>query len=189
MLGPQFVQDMIDDIKKIRGKMQAAQDRQKSYADLHRRDVEFEVGDKILLRVSSMRGVLRFGKRGKLSPKYTGPFEIIARIGEVAYKLELPNELEKVHNVFHVSQLRKYVKDPSHILTPQVIELDEYLTYHEVAKEILNRKVCKTRNGKTVLVKVLQSNQNVEEATWEAEDAMKEKYPHLFIQVRLVTRT
>ena len=134
MLGPQFVQDMIDDIKKIRGKMQAAQDRQKSYADLDRRDVEFAVGDKVLLRVSAIRGVMRFGKRGKLSPKYIGPFEIIARIGEVAYKLELPNELEKVHNVFHVSQLRKYVKDPSHILTPEVIELDESLTYKDVAK-------------------------------------------------------
>ena len=94
-----------------------------------------------------------------------------------------------MHNVFHVSQLRKYLKDPSHILKPEAIELDESLTYHEVAKKILDRKVRKTRNGETVLVKVLWSNDNFEEATWEDEDVMKEKYPHLFIQVRLVTRT
>ena len=154
-LGPNFVQDMIEDIKQIRLRMPAAQDRQKSYADLHRRDLTFEVGDQVLLRVSPLRGVMRFAKRGKLSPKYIGPFEVLARVGEVAYKLDLPNELETIHNVFHVSQLRKYMKYPSHILTPEVIELDESLTYQKVAKEILDRKIHKTRNGETVLVKVL----------------------------------
>ena len=130
-----------------------------------------------------MRGVMRFGKHGKLIPNYIGSFEVLARVGEVAYRLNLPNELEKVHNVFHVSQLRKYVSDPSHILTSEVIELDESLTYQEFAKEILDRKVRKTQTGETALVKVLWSNHKVEEATWEAEDAMKEKYPHLFFQV------
>ena len=129
VLGPQMIQDMADYVKKIRLKMKAAQNRQKSYADLHRRDFEFAVGDKVLLRVSPMKGIMRYGKRGKLSPKFIGPFEILKRIGEVPYQLDLPASLEKVHSVFHVSQLQKYLSDPWHILTPEVIELDESLIY------------------------------------------------------------
>ncbi|XP_074291569.1 uncharacterized protein LOC141618369 [Silene latifolia] len=146
ILGPQMVQDMVEQVHLIRPNMKATQDRQKSYADLHRRDIEFTVG-------------------------------------EVAYRLALPPSLDRVHNVFHVSQLRKYVSDPSHVLEVENIELDEALTYAEVPKEILDRKVHKTRNCKTVLLKVLWSNHNVEEATWEPEEAMRECYPHLFEQV------
>lgn len=114
-----------------------------------------------------MKGVMRFGKRGKLSQKYIGPYEILARVGEVAYRLDLPSELDRVHNVFHVSQLRKYVSDPSHVLGVEHIEVDKALTYVEVPKEILDRKVRKTRNGETQLLKILWSNHNVEEATLE----------------------
>ncbi|XP_074277555.1 uncharacterized protein LOC141601189 [Silene latifolia] len=163
--------------------MKAAQDRQNSYADLHRRDIEFAVGDKVLLKVLPMRGVMRFGKGGKLSQKFIGSYEILGRVGEVAYRLALPLSLDRVHNVFHVSQLRKYVSDPSYVLEVEIIELDEALTYAEVPKEILYRKVRKTRNCETVLLKVLWSNHNVEEATWEPEEAMREHYPHLFEQV------
>ncbi|XP_074277497.1 uncharacterized protein LOC141601129 [Silene latifolia] len=173
---------MIEQIQLIRQKMRAAQDRQKSYADLHRRDIEFAVGDKVLLKVSPMRGVMRFGKKGKLSQKFIGPYEILDRVGEVAYRLALPPALDRVHNVFHVSQLRKYVSDPSHILEMENIELDESLSYDEIPKEILDRKVRKTRNGETVLLKVLWSNHNVEEATWEPEEAMRERFPNLFDQ-------
>ncbi|KAK9757113.1 hypothetical protein RND81_01G140700 [Saponaria officinalis] len=182
IVGPQMVQDMVEQVRVIRQKMRAAQDRQKSYADLHRRDIEFEVGDKVLLKVSPMRGVMRFGKRGKLSQKFIGPYEILERIGEVAYRLALPPALEKVHNVFHVSQLRKYLSDPTHVLEAESIQLDDSMTYEEVSREILDRKVRKTRKGETVLVKVLWSNHNIEEATWETEKAMKEMYPHLFLQ-------
>ncbi|XP_074271314.1 uncharacterized protein LOC141595246 [Silene latifolia] len=167
--------------------MKAAQDREKRYADLHRKDIEFEVGDKVLLKVSPMRGVMRFGKRGKLSQKFIGPYEILDRVGEVAYRLILPPSLDRVHNIFHVLQLRKYVSDPSHVLEVENIELDEALTYAELLKDILDRKVRKTRNGETVLLKVLWSNHNVEEATWEPEEAMRECYPHLFEQICLVT--
>ncbi|XP_074282940.1 uncharacterized protein LOC141607487 [Silene latifolia] len=139
--------------------MKAAPDRQKRDADLHRRDIELEVGDKVLLKMSFMRGVMRFGKRGKLSQKFIGPYEILDRIGEVAYRLALPPSLDRVNNVFHVSQLRKYVNDPSYVLE------DESLTYAEVSKEILDRKVHKTKSGETILLKVLWSNHNVEEAT------------------------
>ncbi|XP_074315529.1 uncharacterized protein LOC141651727 [Silene latifolia] len=161
--------------------MRAAQDRQKSYADLKRSEIEFAVGDKVLLKVSPMKGVMRFGKRGKLSQKYIGPYEILDRIGEVAYRLALPPALARVHNIFHVSQLRKYVSDPTHVLEVETVELDENLSYEEVAKEILDRKVRKTRNSEVVLMKVLWSNHNVDEATWEVEDEIKQKYPHLFV--------
>ena len=183
ILGPQMVQDMVEQIKVIRQKMKTAQDRQKSYADLRRRAIEFEVGDKVLLRVSPMKGVMRFGKKGKLSQKFIGPYEILDRIGEVAYRLALPPCLAKVHNVFHVSQLRKYLSDPSHVIEPETIELDDSLTYEEVPIEILDRKIRKTRRTKTPIVKVLWTNHTTEEATWEAEDTMREKYPHLFTQV------
>ncbi|XP_074305856.1 uncharacterized protein LOC141641078 [Silene latifolia] len=163
--------------------MRAAQDRKKIYADLRRSGIEFAVGDKVLLKVSLMRGVMRFVKRGKLSQKFIGPYEILDRVGEVAYRLALPPALDRVHNVFHMSQLRKYISDPSHVLKAEMIELDDALTYVETPKEILDRKVRKTRHGETILVKVLWSNHLEEEDTWEAEENMKERYPHLFEQV------
>ncbi|XP_074289025.1 uncharacterized protein LOC141614169 [Silene latifolia] len=105
--------------------------------------------------MSPMRGVMRFRKKEKLSPKYIGPYEILDRVGEVAYCLAVPPALDMVHNVFHVSQLRKYVSDPTHVLEPEHIAIDEQLSYVEELKEILDRKVRKTRNGETALVKVL----------------------------------
>ncbi|XP_074303385.1 uncharacterized protein LOC141637871 [Silene latifolia] len=127
-----------------------------------------------------MKGVMHFGKRGKLSQKYIGPYEILVRVGEVAYRLALPPALARVHNIFHVSQLRKYVSDPTHVLAAETVGMDENLSYVEVAKEILEQKVRKARNNEIALVKVLWSNHNVEEATWEAEVEIEEKYPHLF---------
>ncbi|XP_074288790.1 uncharacterized protein LOC141613946 [Silene latifolia] len=145
ILGPQMIQDIVDQVHIIREKMRAAQDRKKSYADLRRSDNEFGVGDKVLLKVSPMRGVMRFGKREKLSQKFIGPYEILDRVGEVAYRLALPPALDRVHNVFHVSQLRKYESDPSHVLEVEMIELDNALTYVETPKEILDRKVKKNK--------------------------------------------
>ncbi|XP_074283606.1 uncharacterized protein LOC141608147 [Silene latifolia] len=155
VLGPERIQEMVEQVHIIRQKMRAAQDKQKSYADLKRTDIEFNVGDKVLLKVSPMRGVVRFGKKGKLIQKYIRPYEILDRVGGVAYRLALPSALDRVHNVFHVSQLRKYVSDPTHVLEPGHIEIDEHLSYTEEPKEILDRKVRKTRNGETALVKVL----------------------------------
>ncbi|XP_074290970.1 uncharacterized protein LOC141617702 [Silene latifolia] len=134
-----------------------------------------------------MKGVMRFGMKGKLSQNYIGPYDILDRVGEVAYRLALPPVLDLVHNASHVSQLPKYVTDPSYVLELEHIELDDALTYVEPPKEILDRKVRKTRNGETVLLKVLWSNHNFEEVTWEAEEAMRECYPHLFYQLWLVT--
>ncbi|XP_074263513.1 uncharacterized protein LOC141586238 [Silene latifolia] len=131
--------------------------------------------------VMVQEGVKRFGKPGKLSQKYVGPYDILDRVKEVAYRLALPPALARVHNVFHVSHLRKYRSDPSHVLEIENIELDDQLTYEEIPKEILDTKVRKTRNGEVSLVKVLWSNHEVVEATWEKEAFMREKYPHLFL--------
>ncbi|XP_074289307.1 uncharacterized protein LOC141614462 [Silene latifolia] len=139
---------MVEQVRLIRQKIKAAQDQQKIYVDLHRRDIEFQVDDKVVLKVSPMRRVMRFGNKGKLTQKFIGPYEIFDSVGEV-----------------------------------ENIKLDESLSYLEVPKEIIDRKVPKTRNWETVLLKVLWSNHNVEETTWEAEEAMKESYPFLFYQV------
>ena len=175
-----MIEDMVKKVKLIREKIKAAEDRQKSYADLKRRDEEYQVGEKVLLKISPMKGVMRFGKKGKLSPKYIGPYEIIQRVGKVAYKLDLPNELERVHNVFHVSQIRKYIPDATHVLQPETIEMDENLTYEERPVKILDTKVRSTRNKDVKIVKALWLNHNTEEATWEAEADMRKRYPELF---------
>ncbi|KAA0033749.1 pol protein [Cucumis melo var. makuwa] len=152
--------------------MHTAQSRQKSYADVRRKDLEFEVGDKVFLKVAPMRGVLRFARRGKLSPRFVGPFEILERIG--------PPSLSTVHDVFHVSMLRKYVSDPSHVVDYEPLEIDENLSYVEQPVEVLTREVKTLRNKQIPLVKVLWRNHRVEEATWEREDDMRSRYPELF---------
>ncbi|KAA0067060.1 pol protein [Cucumis melo var. makuwa] len=147
--------------------MHTTQSRQKSYADVRRRDLEFDVGDKVFLKVAPMKGVLRFERRGKLSPRFVGPFEILERIGLVAYRLALPPSLSTVHDVFHVSMLRKYVADPSHVVDYKPLEIDENLSYTEQPVEVLAREVKMLRNREIPLVKVLWRNHRVEEATWE----------------------
>ena len=164
--------------------MKEAQDRQKKYADIHRQDVEFAVGDQVLLRVSPVRGVRRFGKKGKLSPRFIGPYRILERIGKVAYRLDLPVELGNVHNVFHVSQLRKFMSDPGKIIQPDEVKLDANLEYEEYPVAILDTKEKKLRNKVIPMVKVLWSRHGVEDATWETEERMKESYPELDLRPR-----
>ena len=114
--GPEIVQDTMDKVKLIKSRLKAAQDRQKSYADQHRREMEYKVGEKVFLRVSPWKGVIRFSQKGKLSPRYIGPYEILGRIGPLAYRLALPLEMAQIHDVFHVSMLRRYRSDPTHVL-------------------------------------------------------------------------
>ncbi|CAL2247688.1 unnamed protein product [Prunus armeniaca] len=123
---------------------------------------------------------MRFGKRGKLSPRYIGPYEITERIGPVAYRLALPPELSLVHDVFHVSMLRKYMPDPSHVLGHQPMELQEDLSYEEQPMQILDRKEEMLHSRSIHVVKVLWRSQTVEEATWELEAQMRVNYPYLF---------
>ncbi|KAL0547191.1 hypothetical protein IC582_017119 [Cucumis melo] len=180
LMGPELVQSTNEAIQKIRSRMHTAQSRQKSYADVRRKDLEFELGDKVFLKVAPMKGVLRFERRGKLSPRFVGPFEILERIGPVAYRLALPPSLSAVHDVFHVSMLRKYVPDPSHVVDYEPLEIDENLSYVEQPVEVLAREVKTLRNKEIPLVKVLWRNHRVEEATWEREDDMRSRYPELF---------
>ncbi|XP_022865685.1 uncharacterized protein LOC111385521 [Olea europaea var. sylvestris] len=122
----------------------------------------------------------KFGKRGKLSPRYIGPYEIVERIGPVAYRLDLPTELSRIHDVFHVSMLRKYILDPSHVLESQLVELKENLTYAGKSVQILDRKEHVLRNKTIPLVKVLWRNHAIEEATWESEEQMRSQYLQIF---------
>ena len=138
LLGPEMLIQTTEKVRVIRDHLRAAQSRQKSWADSRRRPLEFGVGDHVFLKISPTKGVIRFGTRGKLSPRYIGPFEILDRVGDVSYRLALPPSLDGVHNVFHVSQLRRYVKDDSHILDHSELELQPDLSYQEQPMAILD---------------------------------------------------
>jgi len=180
LLGPEILIQTTEKVRVIRDHLKAAQSRQKSWADLQRRPLEFGVGDHVFLKISPTKGVIRFGTRGKLSPRYIGPFEILDRVGDVSYRLALPPSLDGVHNVFHVSQLRRYVKDDSHILDHSELELQPDLSYQEQPMAILDRSV-KTLKNKAIPLVLVSWNRHVPgEATWEREDVIRERYPQLF---------
>ncbi|KAL0536694.1 hypothetical protein IC582_025654 [Cucumis melo] len=180
LCGPELVQTTNAAIQKIRACMLTAQSRQKSYEDVRRKDLEFNVGDMVFLKVAPMKGVLRFEKKAKLSPHFVGPFEILERIGPVAYRLALSLSFSAVHDVFHVSMLRKYVADLTHVVDFEPLQIKENLSYEEQPVEILAREVKMLRNRGIALVKVLWWNHGVEEATWEREEDMRAQYPELF---------
>ncbi|GKA81852.1 hypothetical protein Tco_0788600 [Tanacetum coccineum] len=139
--GPEIVQQTTEKIVQIRNRLQAARDRQKSYADTRRKPLGFQVGDRVMLKVSPRKGVILFGKHGKLSPRYIMPFKILARIGPVAYKLKLPQELSGIHNTFHVSNLKKCLSDENLVIPLDEIKLDDKLHFIEEHVEIMDREV------------------------------------------------
>ncbi|XP_019228487.1 PREDICTED: uncharacterized protein LOC109209634, partial [Nicotiana attenuata] len=178
LLGTYLVQDALDKVKLIQGRLRIAQSKKMSYADQKARDVSFMVGEKVLLKVLPMKGIMRFEKKGKLSPRFIGPFEVLRRVGEVAYELALPPSLAGVHPVFHVSMLRKYHADLSHVLDFSTIQLDESLGYEEEPVAIIDRQDRQLRSKKISAVRVQWRGQPVEEATWESEEDMRSRYPH-----------
>ncbi|GJX70773.1 putative nucleotidyltransferase, ribonuclease H [Tanacetum coccineum] len=180
ILGPELIQETTEKIIQIKQRMQAARDRQKSYADLKRKPMEFQVGDKVMLKVSPWKGVVRFGKRGKLNPRYVGPFKVLEKVGEVAYKLELPEELIRVHNTFHVSNLKKCHADKPLAVPLDGLNLDDKLHFVEEPVEIVDREVKRLKRSRIPLVKVRWNSKRGPEFTWEREDQFKKKYPHLF---------
>nr|XP_009597380.1 uncharacterized protein LOC104093357 [Nicotiana tomentosiformis] len=180
LVGPDIVQQTEDKIKIIKDRLKISSDRQKSYADLKRREIEYKAGDKVFLKVFPWKKIMRFGQKGKLSPRFIGPYEVLERVGPVSYKLALPPELDKIHNVFHVSMLRRYRSDPSHVLPIEFIEVNPDLTYGEEPIQILARELKELRNKSIPLVKVLWKNHSGEEATWEREEDMRIQYPNLF---------
>ena len=146
IISPNIVKETEEKVRVIQQRLKVSSDRQKSYADLKRKDIEYEVEDKVFLKVSPWIKILRFGKKGKLSPRFIGPYEILEKIEPVAYCLALPPELAKLHNVFHVSMLQKYHYDESHILPVQDVQVQPYFTYDEEPKAILTREVKQLRN-------------------------------------------
>ncbi|GKA26787.1 putative reverse transcriptase domain-containing protein [Tanacetum coccineum] len=157
-----------------------ARDRQKSYGDVRQKPLEFQVGDKVMLKVSPWKGVIRFGKRGKLNPSYIGPFKIIAKVGTVAYRLELPEKLSKVYSTFHVSKLKKCMADEPLAIPLDEIQVDDKLNFIEEPVEIMDRKVKRLKQSRIPIVKVRWNSRRGPEFTWEREDQMQKKYPHLF---------
>ena len=131
MLGPEIVYETTEKVKLIQQRLKTAQSRQKSYDDVRRRDREYEVGDHVFVKVTPMKGQTRFGVKGKLAPRYVGPYEIIEKVNPVAYQVALPPEMEHMHNVFHISMLRDCLRDPVHVIEPtRVVRSDDY-TYEE----------------------------------------------------------
>ncbi|KAK6117872.1 hypothetical protein DH2020_048372 [Rehmannia glutinosa] len=168
-------------VKLIKERIRTGSSRQKSYADKRRKDLEFEVGDEVFLRLSPRKGLINPKKGGKLSPRYVGPYKILQRIGKLAYRLELPAPYVGMHDVFHVSRLKKYQPDPEHIITRDTPPLMENLSYTERPIRIIDQQIRQLRKREIPMVKVVWQNHNRDEdATWEMEDDIRNQYPELF---------
>nr|GEU65025.1 putative reverse transcriptase domain-containing protein [Tanacetum cinerariifolium] len=152
--GPEIIHEATEKIVQIRQHLQATRDRQRNYANVRRKPLEFQAGDRVILKISPRKGIIRFGKRGKLSPRYIGPLKILKRIGPVAYKLELPEELCNVHNTFHVSNLKKCLSDKSVIIPMKELKLDDKLNFVEEPVEITDREIKQLRQSRIPIIKV-----------------------------------
>ncbi|WVZ89221.1 hypothetical protein U9M48_035649 [Paspalum notatum var. saurae] len=175
--GPDLVTQAEEQVKFIHSNVKRAQSRQKSYTDKRRRPLAFEKDDHVYFRVSPMKGVHRFGVKGKLAPRYVGPFKILERCGPVAYRLELPPNLAAVHDVFHFSQLKKCLRVPEEAVDTSQIQIEPDLTYEEKPIKVLDQKQRSTRRKPVNFYKVQWRNQSEEEATWETEGYLQTKYP------------
>nr|GEU47093.1 hypothetical protein [Tanacetum cinerariifolium] len=187
LTGLELVRETTEKIVQIKNRLMTARSRQKSYIDLKRRLTEFKVGDKVMLKVSLWKGVIPFGKCGKLSPRYIGPFKVIERIGPVAYKLELPDKLHGIHDTFHVSNLKRCFVNDDVVIPLDEVQLDDKLHFVEEPIEIMDREVKRLKQSWISIVKVRWNSQREPEFTWEREDLFRTKYPHLFAK-RRVTR-
>src|SRR6185312_14253335 len=179
VFGPEMVSEAEEQVQFIQENLKIAQSRLKSYADKKRQSVSFQVGHHVYLRVSPMKGVQRFGVKGKLAPRYVGPFPIIERCGLVTYRLELPAQLSAVHNIFHVSQLRKCLRVPTKIIEMENVQLEPDLVYPEHPVKIVDYKTWVTRNQVSKFYKVQWSNHSEREATWETEEFVWAKCPEI----------
>ncbi|GJU97219.1 putative reverse transcriptase domain-containing protein [Tanacetum coccineum] len=183
LIGLELVQETTEKISQIKDRLKAARDRQKSYADKRRKPLEFSVGDYVLLKVLPWKCVVRFGKKGKLAPRFVRPFDIIKKVDPVAYRLDLPEELDGVHDTFHVSNLKKCLADPTLQVPLDEIQVDAKLNFVEEPVEILEKEFKKLKRSRIAIGKVRWNSKRGPEFTWERGDQMKLKYPHLFSDV------
>jgi hypothetical protein len=163
-------------VKQIEMNILIAQSRQKSYADNRHRSMEFEVGDHVYLRVSPIKGVRRFGIKEKLAPRYIGLYPIIDKYGSLSYQVELSSKLSGMHDVFHVSQLKRCLKPPTDVVIEDTIPLEPDLTYKAYPTKILDQQDRVTRNKTTRSYKVQWNDHSEDEATWEHEDFLQSNY-------------
>jgi hypothetical protein len=180
VFGPNILQEAEKKVHMVRENLRVAQSRKKSYADHRRRELSLEVEDFVYLKVSPMRDLCHFKVRGKLTPRFIRPFKILEKRGEVAYQLELPPQLSDVHDVFHVSQLKKCLRVPEEQLPMKELEAKEDLSYQEYPIKILETSERVTQNKKIKMCKVQWTHHTEEEATWEREEEMKVEFPSFF---------
>src|SRR4051812_21883829 len=178
--GPDVIQEAEDKVKIVREHLKAAQSRQKAYYDKRHRGVAFQVGDWAYLRVHPLRGTLRFRIKGKLAPRFVGPFRILETRGTLDFRLELPESLAMVHDVFHVSQLKQCFKKPEQAVDLGEIQLSADLSYSKRPVRVLDSSERKTRNKTVKFLKVQWAHHSEKEATWEREDHLRSEYPELF---------
>ncbi|GJU01553.1 putative reverse transcriptase domain-containing protein [Tanacetum coccineum] len=173
LTGPAIIHETTKKIVQIKSRIQAARDRQKSYANIRRKPMAFQVGDKVMLKVSPWKGVVRIGKWGKLNPRYVGPFKVIERVKTVAYKLELPQQLSRVHNTFHVSNLKKCLSDKSLVIPLEELRVDDKLHFVEEPVEVMDREIKQLKRSRIPIIKVRWNSKRGPEFTWECEDQFK----------------
>ncbi|XP_047156600.1 uncharacterized protein LOC124827567, partial [Vigna umbellata] len=179
LTGPELIQQTTEKVKLIQERLKTSRSRQKSYADKRRRPLEFAAGDHDFLRLNPTTGVGRAVQPKKLSPKFVGPYQILRKIGPVAYELSLPPQLSNLHPVFYVSQLRKYITDPSHILELEGVRLHQDRTLEMQSVRVEDSRTKYYKRKAIRLVKVVW-DEKIDDSTWEVEDAMRDLYPHLF---------
>ncbi|GJU90648.1 putative reverse transcriptase domain-containing protein [Tanacetum coccineum] len=184
LTGPEIIHETTKKSIQIKQRIQAARDCQKSYADVRRKPLEFQVGDIVMLKVSPWKGVIRFGKRGKLNPRYIGPFKVLAKVGTIAYRLELPQQLSRVHSTFHISNLKKCLSNKSLAISLDEIHIDDKLYFVEEPVEIMDREVKQLKQSRIPIIKVRWNSTRGPEFTWERVDQFRKKYPHLFTKKR-----
>lgn len=180
LFGPAVIKEAEQNVTLNRNRLKEAQSRQKSYSDRRRRELSFEVGDHVYLKVSPLQGTRRFQVHGKLVPRYIGPYRVLAKRGQVAYKLQLPSQLSDVHDVFHVSQLKKCLRVPTELTPLEDINLQPDLSYQEYPIRILEEAERHMRSHSIKMLKIQWSNHTPEEATCEREDRLRADFPSFF---------
>nr|GEX57599.1 retrotransposon protein, putative, Ty3-gypsy subclass [Tanacetum cinerariifolium] len=175
LTGPKIIHETTEKIIQIKSRIQAARDRQKSYADLKRKPMDFQVSDRVMLKVSPWKGVVRFSKRRKLNPGYIGPFKVLSKVRDVSYRLELPQQLSRVHNTFHVSNMKKCLSDKSLMISLDELRIDDKLHFVEELVEIMDHEIKQLKRSRIPIIKVRWNSKRGPKFTWEREDQFKQK--------------